>query len=268
MLVLALLFAIHLPPIEATVGVAAVDLDSGRTFNVRAEERFPMGSVYKLPIGIAVLKAVDRGELTLAREVTIQPSDFAAGRSPIRDAAHGKAVTLTVAKLLDATVSDSDNTAADALQTLLGRRGMSLDGIRVDRTEKEIAADIAAHGVAAYNADERDTATPAAIVALLRQLYRREEGLSSASHDLLMKTLTESRNPRRMILKLPAGVTLAHKTGQMPGVLNDVGIITSLDGKHHIAIAIFTKNARVDADAPRVQAIAEIARRVYEDFTR
>jgi beta-lactamase class A len=267
MLALALLLAIHLPPVEATVGVAAVDLDSGKTFSLRADERFPMGSVYKLPIGIAVLKAVDRGELALTRQVTIQPSDFAQGRSPIRDAAHGKAVTLTVAKLFDAMVSDSDNTAADVLQTLLGRRGMSLDGIRVDRTEKEIAADIAAHGVAAFNADERDTATPAAMVALLRRLHRREDGLSNASHDLLMKTLTESRNPRRMILGLPSGVTIAHKTGQMPGVLNDVGIITSADGKHHIAIAIFTKNARIDADEPRVQAIAEIARRVYDDFT-
>ena len=33
-------------------------------------------------------------------------------------------------------------------------------------------------------------------------------------------------------LGLPAGATLAHKTGTMPGVMNDVGIITSPGGHH------------------------------------
>ena len=268
-MILALLFALHLPPVDATVGVAALDLRSGRAVRVNAGERFPMGSVYKVPIAIALLHAADRGDVALGREITIEPRDFAPGWSPIRDHAHGKPVTMTVEQLLEATVTDSDNTAADALQHLLGGgpkitatlRALGIGGVRVDRTEKQIAADIGAHGVAAYNADPRDSATPDEMLALLRKLARGEEGLKPASHERLMKLMLTSRNPHRISNGLPAGTPLAHKTGNMPGVMNDAGII---DGR--IVLVVFTKNGK--GDEARANAIAEIARQIYADFTR
>lgn len=99
--------------LAAHIGVAAIDLDTGWTYAVHAEEHFPMGSVYKVPIALAVLRAVDLGELHLAEKVTLQSKDFSPGFSPIRDKAHGKPVTMTVEELLDATVRTSDNTASD-----------------------------------------------------------------------------------------------------------------------------------------------------------
>jgi beta-lactamase class A len=56
---------------------------------------------------------------------------------------------------------------------------------------------------------------------------------------------------------------VAHKTGTMPGVRNDVAILTSADGKHHIAIAILTKGVTSTIDDA---AIAAVARIVYEAF--
>jgi beta-lactamase class A len=260
--------------LHAHVGYAAQDLDTGRTIARYANERFPMGSVYKLPIALELLHRVDRGELSLGHEYTLQPSDFSPGWSPIRDAAHGQPVTLTLGKLLDAMVADSDNSAADYIQGLVGGgapitqrlRTLGIKGIRVDRTEKQMAHDIHAHGVDAYNADPRDTATPAAMVALLRKLYRREDGLTRASHDLLMHTLETSRNPRRIIVQLPPGTTVAHKTGSMPGVLNDAGIVTSPDGKHHLAIVIFVNRARPDTDAAG-PVIESVAKQLYDELT-
>ena len=262
--------------VPATVGIAALDLDTGRSVSVRAEERFPMGSVYKLPIAITVLRAIDGGELSRDQQVTIQPADFAPGHSPIRDAAKGHAVTLTIPSILEAMVTDSDNTAADVLQHVIGGgakitaliRALGVTDVRIDRTEKQIDADIRAHGVASYNTDARDTATPNGMLALLRKVQLRQDGLAAASHDLLVKWLTESRNPQRIRNGLPAGATLAHKTGTMPGVMNDVGIITSPDGGHHIALVVFTKNARSEEGDARGIGIAAIARAVYEDLMR
>jgi beta-lactamase class A len=261
----------------ATAGVAALDLDTGRAMSVREAERFPMGSVYKLPIAITVLHAIDTGALSFDQQVTIQPSDFAPGYSPIRDKANGKPVTMTVEAIVATMVSDSDNTAADVLQPLVGGgakitaaiRSLGVEDVRVDRTETQIAADIRAHGVAAYNADARDTATPNGMLVLLRQIQHREDGLTPASHDLLLKWMTESSNPQRIRNGLPPGAILAHKTGTMPGVMNDVGIITSPDGHHHIALVVFTKNARSKQDdAAIAKAIAGVASVVYERFTR
>jgi beta-lactamase class A len=253
-------------------GYMAVDLDTGRTISQFANERFPMGSVYKLPIGIALLKRVDRGDFSLAKAYTIQPSEFSIGHSPIRDNAHGKPVTLTLGQLFEAMVSDSDNTAADFIQKLLGggaaiTKLAGVEGIRIDRTEKQISADIHATSVDAFNADPRDTATPAAMVELYRRLHRGEEGLSKASHELLMRTLETSRNPRRIAVRLPPGVKVAHKTGSMPGVFNDTALVTSPDGKHHIAMAIFINRARPDTSGGQA-VIESLAKRFYDELTR
>lgn len=272
MLAVLLAVAIHVPPINGHVGYAAQDLDSGRTISRFASERFPMGSVYKLPIAIALLHRVDRSQLSLAQPVTIEPREFAPGWSPIRDNAHGQPVTLTIAKLLDALVSDSDNTAGDVSQRLIGGsavvtarlRALGIRKVRIDRTEAQIAHDIGARGVDAYNADPRDTATPAAMVALLGTIYHREDGLSKSSHDLLMHALEVSRNPR-IGARLPPRTIVAHKTGTMPGVMNDVALVTSPDGKHHLAIVIFVNRARPNTDAMG-PVIEEVTKELYDEL--
>jgi beta-lactamase class A len=270
---LLVLSAVSLPSAPAVLGVAAIDLDRGTPIvMLRESERFPMGSVYKLPIAMAALRRVDEGALALSQTVNIDPAEFAPGYSPIRDAARGRAVSLTLGRLIDAALSDSDNTAADALQRVEGGppavnaylHEIGVSGIRVDRTEQQIGRDIQDMGVAAYNRDERDTATPQGMVDLLVAIHSRRDRLSAASHELLIKTLVTSRNPRHLSLGLPPDAVLAHKSGNMPGVMNDVGLVSSPDGRHHLAIAVFTKQAETSESAPRDQVIAEVARRVYQ----
>src|SRR4029453_6843341 len=75
------------PAAEGRVGVAAQLLESGETANLHADEHFPMHSVYKLPISMAVLQRVDRGELRLDQQVKVEPSDFVRTGmySPVRE---------------------------------------------------------------------------------------------------------------------------------------------------------------------------------------
>ena len=74
-----------------------------------------------------------------------------------------------------------------------------------------------------------------------------------------------SRNPRRIGAGVPAGATVAHKTGTMPGVVNDVAIVTSSDGRRHLALVVFTKGPDTpDDDRPdRDALIADLARQLY-----
>ena len=48
------------PAANHRVGVAAQLLESGETADLHGDEHFPMHSVYKLPISMAVLQRVDR----------------------------------------------------------------------------------------------------------------------------------------------------------------------------------------------------------------
>ena len=263
--------------IDSTIGVAALHLESGRRIGVRADERFPMGSVNKFPIAIAFLRDVDAGRRSLSHEITIQPSEFAPNHSPIRVRAKGQPVTITLREALQATVRDSDNTAADVLLRLAGGapgvtktlRDLGLNDIDVSRTKQQLGADLDRAGAAeAVATDARDTTTPAAMLSLLERFHSRRLGLSAESHNLLVNLMTTTKTGQRRIQAgAPSGAAVAHKTGTLPGMVNDVGIVTSPNGKDHVLIAVFTKGGRTSTMTQRERAVASITRAIYRDFT-
>ena len=74
---------------------------------------------------------------------------------------------------------------------------LGVGGIRIDRSEKTIAAHLdATDGRAQYAKDPRDTATPDDMAALLVAFWNRRDGLSKASHDLLMQWMIEHAHRR------------------------------------------------------------------------
>ncbi|MEA2342216.1 MAG: beta-lactamase class [Thermoanaerobaculia bacterium] len=260
---------------DATVGVTAIDLESGRRVSIHGSDHFPMASVFKFPVALVVLQRVDAGEFKLDDAITIQPSQFSRGHSPLRDSANGKPVTATVRHLVELMVVESDNTAVDYFIRRLGGPAITARihalggaGVRVDRPENDIAEAIQAKGIPAYVRDPRDTATPDGMAALLAAFANRKDGLKAANHDLLLGFMTNSHNPVRLASALPSGAVVAHKTGTMPGVFNDVGIITSADSKHHIAIAVFTKKPSNQNEDVALRVVGQIARAVYDAFAR
>lgn len=285
---------------DGVAGVTAIDLETGQRVTLKGSEPFPMASVRKVPIAVALLQRVDRGEVSLAKKVTLGPDDLHAGVSPIADEARGQPVTLTLGTLLERMLRDSDNSAveyilahyappAEVKKTL---RAIGVRNVDVSRPEamiigqllnegdvietraryaarvKAITPDDVAHGTVKFWRDARDTATPDGMVDLFAKIYRHKAGLSEASEELLMRPLRETTTGAdRIRAGVPRDAVVAHKTGTMPGTLNDAGIITSPDGKHHIVIAIFTKNSQ-GVEADRAKVVAALADAVYDGFTR
>ncbi|MBV9495721.1 MAG: class A beta-lactamase [Acidobacteria bacterium] len=258
-------------PVDTTIGVAVVDVKSGQRTLVRGDERFPMGSVYKFPIALTVLKLVDDKKLSLSTEATIAPNRFAPGWSPLRDRANGQPIHSTVGDLLRHMVSVSDNTACDYLLDLVGggaavtkrMRELGVQEIQIDRRERDIAADIKAKGDQAYVADRRDTATPAAMADLLVKLTKGEVGLTPASRNLLLQMMIETATgANRIKAGIPANAQVAHKTGTMPLVINDVGIVRLANGTQRVVV-VFTKGGKAPDEA-REKAIREIAHAAVE----
>ncbi len=275
-LVLAATFTLPPQSSDAVIGVSAIHLESGRRAGIRGGERFPMGSVYKFPIGLAALQRVDAGTLKLDQKITIQPEDFSPGWSPLRDDAKGKPVTLTLRELLRYTVSISDNTACDNTIALLGgpqsvsqrMKELGVPGVRIDRTEKTISQHLhEPGGLAAYATDPRDTATPDAMAALLTTFWNRRDGLSKANHDLLMQWMIDTpTGARRIKAVMPKGSVVAHKTGTMPGVVNDAAIVTSPDEKNHYVIVVFSK-AGTSPEKVREDDVAAAAKKAYDELS-
>ena len=269
---------------QGDVGIGVLDLDTGERWFRNGKQRFPMQSVFKLPLGIVVLKLVDEGKLSLNQTVTITREQFVPAWSPILKEITGDRGQFTVQYLLQRTVGDSDNTAADALVRLVGGPEqvtanlgrMNLRDIRVDRLEQQLQPDtvgltnfrpelvdkqkyeeavqqipdaVKKAAMERYLTDPRDTATPEGMIDLLVKLQSRQL-LSEDSTALLLKIMTDSpTGQKRLKAGLPPGWSLAHKTGTGADVVG-IGIATNDVGLissptgKHLAIAVFIAGSK------------------------
>ena len=105
---------------KATVGVSIVDSNGKSTLSINGEKQFPMQSVFKFHIALAVLSQVDKGKLSLDQKIKIEKKDLLPGlHSPLREK-YPNGATLPLAEIIRYTVSNSDNVGCDALLRLLG----------------------------------------------------------------------------------------------------------------------------------------------------
>jgi len=250
-------------------GVSVLHLESGRAASWRGTERFQMASVFKLPVAIAVLDAVEKGTLRLDREVEILEKDrMEVG--PIYDE-WKPGMRVTVARMVDVMLVDSDNTAADVLVAQLGgpsavektlvSKGVS--GIRISLDEKGLGAAMK-KDLDAIERGAQNGATPDAMAGLLVRLFRGGL-LSKPSTDRILDAMRRcATSARRFRAGLPKGAEVFDKTGTMRLSSNDVGILTLPDGSHAV-LAVFTRGG-AGAEA-RERAIASIAKAAWEAFT-
>ena len=81
---------------QGDVGIGVLNLDTGDRWFRNGKQQFPMQSVFKLPVGIVVLKLIDEGKLSLNQIVTISRQDFAPGWNPILKEIKGERGQFTV----------------------------------------------------------------------------------------------------------------------------------------------------------------------------
>ncbi len=253
--------------VDGSVGFAAVHVESGARLSHNGRERYPMRSVYKVPIALAILRRVDAGELRRDSVVTVTAADFVPGlHSPLRERALGKSVRVSVDSLLMLMIAQSDNSASDVLLGLAGGpaavtqhlRTLGINDVRVDRSERELGR--ATDG----DDDPRDTASPDAMADLLVAV-QQGRALSRTSHARLLEMMMRaSTGPNRIRGFLPPGTRVAHKTGTGRPMTNDAGVVTLPDGGH-VAIVVFVRSS---APVTKNEAIiAQIARTVYDYFS-
>lgn len=278
---------------KGKVGVAAVDIDTGDAALLNADGHYPMQSVYKLPIAMAVMEQATTGKLNMDTKVSVTKDDMVREgmRSPLRDMAPDGG-DFALRDLVRLALVESDGTASDVLmraaggasevQAYLTRIGIA--DMMVVNTEKELGSD--------WQIQYANYSTPLAAAELLRFV---DPCLNAALDDpkscripgppvarrasamlddkLIFASMAES-NPgaRRLKGLLPKDTVVAHKTGTggtqngITGATNDIGIVTLPNGKH-FAIAVFVSDSPAD-ESTREAVIARIAKAVWDRWVK
>lgn len=282
--------------LDGTLGVYVHALGTGERVSVHADQLFPMASVFKVPILAELLSRVHAGERSLEERVTLTDEMRSPGSGVLKELSAGTAVT--VGDLATLMIIVSDNTATDILLARLTKEAVNarLRACGLERTTvaldcRGLLYELVGLGGAPPGPETRDLATerlrrreidpdsrvyhgegvnmttPQEIGRLLEQVARAAYGVGTVQATLpaeacrrMLDIMGRQQVRNRLPLLLPPRTELAHKTGSLSRVSNDVGILTTPQGP--CVISVFGKDLGDDLDGQ--MAIARVGLAVYE----
>ncbi|MEA3388861.1 serine hydrolase [Sphingobium sp. CCH11-B1] len=284
---------------DGTVGIAVRDLQTGETQALNGDTLFPMASAYKVAVAGRIFALIDAGQLKLEDQLALDPALASEGGIAWMFSQPG--AHLSVDRLLQLMMQKSDNNATDVLVARAGGpqaitqfvTGLGVRGLRVDsdtahllyramgihplsgtfrqnaeaarKADPQIAVrDIRDLPNIAFAAEPEDTSTPTAMLDLVTA-FEAGRALSPASTQRLFTIMAGCETGKaRIVGMLPPGTAVAHKTGSLNGVGNDVGVVRLPDGRRFAVVMFVMKDSKGHVSRDRV--IAEAARAAYDYF--
>ncbi|MGW7771662.1 class A beta-lactamase [Pseudomonas machongensis] len=245
----------------ARVGYAIHDTDNGRTWQYRADERFPMASTVKVLVCSALLH---QGPVSLARTVHIQEHDILP-YAPVTQGMVGEDVSAS--RLCAITLETSDNTAVNGVLKALGGpatvtaflRSIGDQTTRADRSEPELNE--------GRPGDKRDTTSPQAMQRTLEALVLGT-ALDKAAQAQLTRWM-ESNKVSGTLLRngLPNDWRIADRSGS--GGFGSRGVVAVMwpPGRGPIVAAIYLTQTQATLEQQDA-AIAAIGRSLSHSVMR
>lgn len=270
------------------VGIAVRRIGADWTVAWNGNSLFPQQSVSKLWVSMAFLDAVDRGKIRLTDTTTITKKDLTLFHQPTASLVGNSGWTTSYSDLMRRAMTQSDNTANDALlravggpdavRSYLARRMIKdirfgpgerllqsatagLDwrqdysiGRNFYAARSALPMSVRTKALDNYLASPPDGAAPSSIVHALAKL-KEGDMLSPASSQLLMSIMSEAKTgPQRIKGGVPPGWKYLHKTGTGQVLaprstgFNDIGIMTAPDGTSY-AVAVMIGSTTEDIPA-------------------
>jgi beta-lactamase class A len=271
--------------------VHAVDLATGREVAVGADEPVVLASVFKVALVTALYRRHDAGELDVADQVEVRGGTAGAtGVAAMLDPAR-----LSLRDLAYLAIAVSDNAAADVLFDAVGDaavadllHALDLRATRIPQRCRDmtdaLVADTGADGFDAVGA--RLQADPRLLDALSVRDPARTNASTARDCTALLAALWEDRAagpescaavrrlmrlqvwPHRLASGFPDdGWGVAGKTGTLPGIRNEIGVVELPDGMR-VAVAVFTSADSAAPTLPQADRLIGTAARIAVDALR
>lgn len=260
---------------DAKVGVSIIGSNGSDTLSLNGDGKFPMQSVFKFHIALAVLSEIDKGKLSLDQKIEIGKDKLLAKDlwSPLRDE-NPNGGTFTIKRLVQYAVSNSDNTACDVLIKLIGNpktveqyiKKSGINDIQITFNEQQMQSK--------WDNMFQNWTTPKAASQTLKLFYENKNGLlSKSSHQFFWKTNIETTTGEKRIRgQLPKGTVVAHKTGWsgtnkktgITAAVNNIGIVF-LPNRDYFIISVFVGQSKENFQTNE-KIIADIAKAAYDFY--
>ena len=231
-------------------------------------KKYPLLSVFKLHIAVAVLDKVNREGLNLETKINIPQTEIKENiYSPLREKYGIKNLSLSLRELLYYMVAESDNNASDILINRVG--GIDsvekyIHAIGLPETEIKVTEDIMNHD---EMTQYQNRAPLHEILALLKKIDENKLFSEELHKELLSMMQSTVTGANKIKGYLPKSVNVAHKTGSSSRLRdgkkiadNDVAIISKGDRKYYLAIMV---SDSYESDETNAEIIAKISQQIY-----
>lgn len=274
------------------VGVMVDHLDADLTLGYNADELFPTASTLKTPLLYELYRQAEEGKIDLRERVTLSHANRVPGSGVLQDLDEG--LQPTIRDLAELMIIVSDNWATDLLYERIGKEPMAatlknlgLHNTYLPLTIREMFCTIAEadpsdpavdyqalkdalkertsnDGNLAFQGDPRnDVSTPRDMAALMRIIHEGK-GVSEEGREGIIKILKDQNFGTRIPARLPidVGIEVAHKTGSLRGVVNDVGIVYSPNLNYIVAFM----SKQQDESVETTDAMARASRWIWDQL--
>jgi beta-lactamase class A len=257
----------------ASVAVAYQHLGDARdSLYLEAERPFHAASTMKVPVMLEFFRQVDAGKLSLEQRLTlanqfasiVDGSPYALEVKDDEDASLYERLGQPVParELVERMITRSSNLATNTVIALV-------DAKRVTKTLRSLGARrmTVLRGVEDGKAYQKGLNNTATARDLARLLLAIEQGkaASPASTQAMRSILLAQELNLEIPAGLPPGTPVAHKTGQISGVLHDAAIVYP-SGRPPYILVVLTSGIPDEKVARAL--IADLSRQVYAHATR
>ncbi|WP_420128599.1 serine hydrolase [Longimicrobium sp.] len=257
-----------------SVAVAYHDYETETAWSYRGSEWFHAASTIKVPVLLGVFRAVEDKRLTLMARVHVRNlftsavgdgSTFrvAASRDANAEVPRNIGKTMRVQELAHHMITTSSNLATNLLVDAVGVDAIA-DNLRKLKLDKGVEFRRGVEDEAAHDAGINNRCTADGMLEVLRTIEERKAFSEESSRkmlDILHKQEFRSGIPAR----LPEGVRVANKTGEISTVAHDAGIVY-VPNREPYALVVLTE-WDAGKTSGRSDTISRISRAVYDHLT-
>lgn len=248
--------------LDGVAGVAILDLASGRTFLLHADDVFPQASSIKITVLAELYRQAQHAaarDAKLSDLYTVQNSDLVPG-SDIMGGLTPGVTRITNRDLATMMVAVSDNSATNMLIDRVGMKNVNDLMANLGLTHTLLRRKMM--DIQAASAGRENVSTPREMMTLLEDIYDGKVLNKEMTQDFfkMLSTHKESFLPRL----LPDSVRIANKPGELEAVRNDSGIVFVPNRPY--VICVMTTYLEKERDGE--DAISKISEAAYQMFDR